>query len=362
MVEGSGFCADYPAPHPSIPGCNPPLRMLRYLPQSEMHFAILVDLLTAWHNAAFHFAARPSIVIFAAFDADEATEMCSCACNMIKISYIRLRLVHNVLDFTNLIITPAAMTDLLTTKQVQTLLRVDRTTIYRMVEGGQLPAIRVGKQWRFSRTDVERWLQVGWHAARSAAPVENEPAPHTAPAAAPSGQALSQTLPLDCAQAIQDAFADMLGVTMVITDMQGQPVTRISNPCGFFTTLMAENPDGLQHCVRTWQQMAGHVALEPKFLPNEMGLMCARGLIRVGAELKGMVVVGGIASEGWPPGPQHAAELADLFGVSPETVAANSDAVFRMDRPAQERTLRFVQRMADVFSQMVQDRLAMVTH
>ena len=50
------------------------------------------------------------------------------------------------------------MTDLLTTGQVQTLLKVDRTTIYRMVENGRLPGIRVGKQWRFDRAEIERWL------------------------------------------------------------------------------------------------------------------------------------------------------------------------------------------------------------
>ena len=51
------------------------------------------------------------------------------------------------------------MTDLLTTSEVQQILSVDRTTIYRMVESGRLPAIRVGKQWRFSRPEIERWLR-----------------------------------------------------------------------------------------------------------------------------------------------------------------------------------------------------------
>ncbi len=43
------------------------------------------------------------------------------------------------------------MTELLTTRQVQALLHVDRTTIYRMVESGELPRWCVGKQWRFAR-------------------------------------------------------------------------------------------------------------------------------------------------------------------------------------------------------------------
>lgn len=251
------------------------------------------------------------------------------------------------------------MTDLLTTKQVQTLLRVDRTTIYRMVEGGQLPAVRVGKQWRFSRSDVEHWLQSGRYGALPSVAVASGMASEEAAESDSSKHELSEILPLDCAQAVQDTFADMLGVTIVITDMRGRPVTQISNPCGFFDALMAGNPDGLQHCVHTWELMAGHVALEPRFATSEMGLMCARGLIRAGAELKGMVVLGGIAPDNWPPSEEQAAQLAEMFGVRPEIIAAHSEAVFRMDRTSQARALRFVQRMADVFSQMVQDRLAL---
>ncbi len=250
------------------------------------------------------------------------------------------------------------MNDLLTTKQVQTLLRVDRTTIYRMVDGGQLPALRVGKQWRFARADVEHWLESGRYGALpSVAKQAVAPQPAVEPK---TGPALVEILPLACAQAIQDAFAEMLGVSMVITNMQGHPVTQVSNPCGFFNALLGGNPDGIEHCVHTWQQMAGAVALEPKFTLSEMGLMCARGLIRQGAELKGMVVVGGIAPDNWPPSAEQVAQLARLFQVTPDTVNANCEAVFRMDRAAQERALRFVQRVADVFSQMIQDRLSLI--
>ncbi len=51
------------------------------------------------------------------------------------------------------------MTEMLTAKDVQELLQVDRSTVYRMAETGKLPCIKVGKQWRFpadpdSRLDV----------------------------------------------------------------------------------------------------------------------------------------------------------------------------------------------------------------
>lgn len=240
------------------------------------------------------------------------------------------------------------MTDLLTTKQVQSLLRVDRTTIYRMVESGQLPAIRVGKQWRFARGEVERWLR----GARS---------PYT-PVAAGRGpgveadEELSALLPLGCVQSIQDTFAEMLGVMMVVTDMRGRPVTQISNPCGFFAALAKKNPQILTQCIHTWQQLGGDPALAPKFSTSELELLCARGLIRVGAALRGMVVVGGIAPENWPPSAERIAALAQAFGLKVEDVAANLHAVYRLERPAQARVLNYVQRIADIFAHIIEDR------
>ena len=50
------------------------------------------------------------------------------------------------------------MEQLLTVRQLQELLRVDRVTIYRMLEAGALPGFKVGGQWRFSQGEIEAWL------------------------------------------------------------------------------------------------------------------------------------------------------------------------------------------------------------
>jgi excisionase family DNA binding protein len=47
---------------------------------------------------------------------------------------------------------------LLTTKQLQELLSIDRTTVYRMLKDGRLTGIKVGTQWRFSRDEVDALL------------------------------------------------------------------------------------------------------------------------------------------------------------------------------------------------------------
>ena len=261
------------------------------------------------------------------------------------------------------------MADLLTTSQVQDKLRVDRTTIYRMVEDGRLPAIRVGKQWRFQEDEIERWLQArgaslpaplgnGPTSAETAAPVSVSASAAAAAAGgmpAPATAHLSEILPITCVQLIQDVFAEMLGVMLVITDMQGRPVTQMSNPCGFFVA--ATQKAGMAAaCAQTWQGLAGSVSLEPRFIPGEMGLLCARALIRLRSELKGMVVMGGIAPESWPPSEEQIAATARELSVESATLQANLSAVYQMDKAQREWTLRFIQRIADVFSHIAEDR------
>jgi excisionase family DNA binding protein len=47
---------------------------------------------------------------------------------------------------------------LLTVGEVATMMRVSNMTVYRLIKSGQLAAIRVGKNYRIRRGDVERYL------------------------------------------------------------------------------------------------------------------------------------------------------------------------------------------------------------
>jgi excisionase family DNA binding protein len=47
---------------------------------------------------------------------------------------------------------------LLTLEQVAKYLNVDRFTVYRLLAQKQLPAFKVGSQWRFKRKMIEAWL------------------------------------------------------------------------------------------------------------------------------------------------------------------------------------------------------------
>jgi excisionase family DNA binding protein len=72
----------------------------------------------------------------------------------------------------------------LTTEEVLEYLQVNLRTVYRLIKAGKIPAVRVGRQWRFRKRDIDAWLDSqrprggGRPAAAAAAPVR--PAPGTA--------------------------------------------------------------------------------------------------------------------------------------------------------------------------------------
>ncbi len=48
--------------------------------------------------------------------------------------------------------------EILTVPEVARLLRVPKSTVYKLARLGQLPASKIGKHWRFVRRDLEAWV------------------------------------------------------------------------------------------------------------------------------------------------------------------------------------------------------------
>ncbi len=238
------------------------------------------------------------------------------------------------------------MTNMLTAKDIQDLLQVDRSTVYRMAEAGRLPAIKVGKQWRFPNDLVESWLN------------DKQPtSPNPSPQPLPAPQNLADLLPLDCVQLILDTFADSLGVMLLVTDMAGQPITKVSHACGLFK-IINQTPSAIQKCVEHWGILGTTIDLEPKFVPSHLGLLCARAFIRVGSELKGMLIIGGIAPDNWPPKPEQVQSIITEFDIPAQTLAASIAEVFYLDAKEQAKVLPFAQRIADILAHIVNEQLA----
>jgi len=171
------------------------------------------------------------------------------------------------------------------------MLDVDRSTVYRMAEDGRLPAIKVGRQWRFPTEQIAEVLRVGAHVdsqgfafgvLASRQPPLGTEAPFTGVAAA-----------------VSQVAADLLGVMMVVTDMQGHPLTEVVNPCPWFAARSGD-PELIDACVAEWRLLADDPDFEPRLAVGVLGFECARAFVRHGTSLVGMVLAGGIAPAGGP--------------------------------------------------------------
>jgi excisionase family DNA binding protein len=48
---------------------------------------------------------------------------------------------------------------LLDSTDIAQFLKINPKTLQSMARSGQIPAIRVGKLWRFLKSDIEKWLR-----------------------------------------------------------------------------------------------------------------------------------------------------------------------------------------------------------
>jgi len=47
----------------------------------------------------------------------------------------------------------------MTIKELAAYLRLHQSTIYRLVKCGQLPAFKIGSDWRFTLEEIEAWVK-----------------------------------------------------------------------------------------------------------------------------------------------------------------------------------------------------------
>jgi excisionase family DNA binding protein len=55
--------------------------------------------------------------------------------------------------------TSEPVNEVLTAGEVANYLKVSLSTIYRLLKSGDLPAFKIGSDWRFNRVHIEEWLK-----------------------------------------------------------------------------------------------------------------------------------------------------------------------------------------------------------
>ena len=218
---------------------------------------------------------------------------------------------------------------LLSAHDVQELLHVDRSTVYRMAEDGRLSAIKIGRQWRFPAADIQALLD-------GSAPLGTASVAEILPARRVDEPAVRSSLDVDLAAAVTQVAADLLGVMMVVTDMDGVPITEVSNPCPWFAERL-DDPTLLETCTQEWQQLADDPRFEPTLHTGQHGFECARAFIRSGSSLVGMVLAGGIA-------PRMSADSPDPVGVP--------QGLYDLDDAERARVLAALPRVAATLSRV----------
>lgn len=240
------------------------------------------------------------------------------------------------------------MTDeLMTTQEVQGLLRVDRTTIYAMLKDGRLPGFKVGGRWRFSRGEVESWLrerQQDGGLAELQLPVKPSP----------------QVLSVASVQAIQSIFAEAMGVSSVVTQLDGEPITQISNECRL-CQLLRSTEAGEAACRKSWSSLANQAGHRPQLLVCHAGLRYARGRIEVEDEFVAMVLAGEFLLEGEQAAlRERLPRLAAESGVALAALEAEVDSVHVLDREAADRLTHLLDRAGKALSLVGRERLVLL--
>ena len=236
------------------------------------------------------------------------------------------------------------MSELLTAKQVQDMLQIDRTTIYRMLKDGRLNGVKVGQQWRFPREDVDAML-LG-----------------SGPQAGGSADSPTTVLPIGCLQPVQDVFADMAEVGAVTTAPDGQPLTKISNSCDFCALILASE-FGRRACIDSWQKVANDTDPRPHFTSCHAGLQYARARIEVNGTLVAVLIAGQFYATAPDPieQDQRIRQLADKYGIDATELAGAARRLPVLDERTRARIADWLERVSHTFEHVGHERAALLS-
>jgi excisionase family DNA binding protein len=235
------------------------------------------------------------------------------------------------------------MNDLLTTRQLQELLQIDRTTVYRMLKDGRLKGVKVGNQWRFPRRAVAALLS-----DRPGGPSEE----------VESGTAATPTpIPYDCIQTIQNVFAEVAEVGAMTITPDGEPLTAISHSCPFCDLILGSKA-GRRGCIASWRKLARQPEHQPKFCTCHAGLQYARARIELDGRVQGMLIAGQFYAT--PPQPTEEEgrieQLAERYGLDRAELRKTAQALPVLAPRKLNRIGTWLESVAGTFAQIGHER------
>ena len=54
-------------------------------------------------------------------------------------------------------------TEILTVEELKSYLKIPKPTVYALAQSGRIPGVKIGKHWRFRRSDIDEWMKAHQH-------------------------------------------------------------------------------------------------------------------------------------------------------------------------------------------------------
>lgn len=234
------------------------------------------------------------------------------------------------------------MSEFLTTKQVQTLLQVDRTTVYRMLRDGRLNGVKIGSRWRFCKANIDALL------------TETLPADELA-------QVISfDVLPPTCLQGMQSVSAEAIGLAAIITDAKGKPLTKMSNPCRY-CQLIYESEKGRAACLVNFSQIAQDTDTTFPQITCHAGLQCIGAAIRVNGVKTAVFIAGQYKSSSQSNHNQPIQQVAAAYDLDAADLAAAAAEIPTLDPAQQEKVTAWLPKLTHTLSEIGQERAELLS-
>ncbi len=231
------------------------------------------------------------------------------------------------------------MSDFLTAKQVIELLRIDRTTLYRMLKEERIKGLKIGSQWRFSKQDVDSLLS-----GKSQVDVVKLHAP-------------DEVLPMHCIQPIQDVFAEMAQMASLTTDVDGNPLTEFSNPCKFCTMILSTEK-GKQGCLNSWKRLELNKSNDANFETCHAGLKYSGACINNEGKPIAKLIAGQfyVEKQNAQKREEEIKKLAENFGLNPAELCEAEKKIPVLDDRIKNTLGKWMNRVAKTFEQISVER------
>jgi len=232
------------------------------------------------------------------------------------------------------------MTELLTTKQLQDLLGVDRVTVYRMLNDGRLRGVKIGNQWRFPKSELNRLL--------GEAEEQNEPLAQTEPL---------EYLPSDCWQRVQEIFAGIIGIGALTISSSGEPLTQptFANP---FCELMLSSAEGRVACQESWKRIALSAGRGRPFQLCHAGLCYQRVPVHSEGRAIGWLIAGQfyIQNQDWARQEERLSQLSQKYHLPLSVLLQAAARIPVLKKYQQQQVQEWTPKVAETFESILCER------